>query len=113
MTKKLSPAACGVPFQGLQSLFNPGKVYATQGVLAACTPQFLNTCINRHLCGDWGCISPEDRQQNSEALVNGDRLLSAYAIDSTVPCPGWGDNCLWIITESDRSVTTFLLPGEY
>jgi hypothetical protein len=29
------------------------------------------------------------------------------------PCKGFGDNCLWIITESDRSVTTFLLPDEY
>jgi len=25
----------------------------------------------------------------------------------------YGDNTLWIITESDRSVTTFLLPDEY
>jgi hypothetical protein len=25
----------------------------------------------------------------------------------------FGDNTLWIITEGDRSVTTFLLPDEY
>jgi hypothetical protein len=24
-----------------------------------------------------------------------------------------GDNCLWIITEADKNVTTFLLPCEY
>jgi hypothetical protein len=30
-----------------------------------------------------------------------------------VPCEGFGDNTLWIITEADRSVTTFLLPEEY
>jgi len=30
-----------------------------------------------------------------------------------MPCKGLGENTLWIITEADRSVTTFLLPGEY
>jgi hypothetical protein len=29
------------------------------------------------------------------------------------PCKGFGDNTLWIITEADRSATTFLLPDEY
>ncbi|MBN9124535.1 MAG: hypothetical protein J0I60_07385 [Nitrosospira sp.] len=43
----------------------------------------------------------------------GNRILSAYAIDDTKSCEGHGDNTLWIITETDRSVTTFLLPGEY
>jgi hypothetical protein len=46
-------------------------------------------------------------------LKTGNRILSAYPIDETQPCKGHGDNTLWIITEADRSVTTFLLPGEY
>jgi len=46
-------------------------------------------------------------------LKAGNRILSAYAIDDTKSCEGHGDNTLWIITETDRSVTTFLLPGEY
>ena len=29
------------------------------------------------------------------------------------PCTGFGENTIWIITEADRSVTTFLLPDEY
>jgi hypothetical protein len=37
----------------------------------------------------------------------------AYAIDPSKPCEGFGDNTLWIITEADRSVTTFLFPSEY
>ncbi|KWT91757.1 hypothetical protein APY03_3194 [Variovorax sp. WDL1] len=41
------------------------------------------------------------------------RILSAYAIDPAKPCAGHGDNCLWIITEADRAVTTILLPEEY
>ena len=51
--------------------------------------------------------------RNRRAVEAGDRILSAYAIDPEKPCAGFGDNCLWIITEADRSVTTILLPDEY
>jgi len=37
-----------------------------------------------------------------------------YPIDPAImPCEGFGDNCLWIINEADRSVTTFLQTLEY
>ena len=39
--------------------------------------------------------------------------FSAYPIDPAKPSKGYGENTLWIITEADRSVTTFLLPSEY
>ena len=45
--------------------------------------------------------------------MEGERVLSAYAIDESKPAKGYGGNCLWIITERDRSLTTFLLPDEY
>jgi len=70
-------------------------------------------CLARHARGDWGNVCAEDKALNDQALKTGDRLLSAYAIDPTKPAKGYGENCLWIITESDRSVTTFLLPSEY
>jgi len=50
---------------------------------------------------------------NRRAVEAGDRILSAYAIDPEKPCAGFGDNCLCVITEADRSVTTILLPDEY
>jgi hypothetical protein len=37
----------------------------------------------------------------------------ANAIDESKPAKGYCDNCLRIITERDRSLTTFLLPDEY
>ena len=46
-------------------------------------------------------------------MKDGARILSSFAIDPAKPSKGFGDNTLWIITESDRSVTTFLLPSEY
>ena len=94
-------------------LFLLGQVVATQGAMSIGDVPLLNRCLNRHVRGDWGCVSEEDRETNNAALKAGDRLLSAYAIDDTKPCKGYGDNTLWIITEAGRSVTTFLLPEEY
>jgi hypothetical protein len=70
-------------------------------------------CLERHQRGDWGTVCDDDKAANDAALKDGDHLLSAYPIDPATPCKGFGDNCLWIITEADRSVTTFLLPSEY
>ena len=48
-------------------------------------------------------------------IVEAERVLSAYAIDESKPAKGYGDNCLWIITERDhfpvaRRVLTPALP---
>jgi hypothetical protein len=94
-------------------LFDLGQVVATPGAIEACSPEHLQACLSRHVRGDWGNVCQDDWATNFEALTNGDRLLSAYAIDPDRPCKGYGANCLWIITEADRSVTTFLLPEEY
>jgi hypothetical protein len=87
--------------------FPPGQIAATPGALEAMeasgqTPDFF---IARHVSGDYGEVSEEDRQLNEEALVNGDRILSAYRTLKGVK--------LWIITEADRSCSTCLLPEEY
>lgn len=113
MTKKPSPAERGVPFQVSQALFQLGRILSTPGALAACSPEQLAACLALHVTGDWGVLEPEDKEQNQEALFNDSRILSAYPIDPSEPCAGFGDNCLWVITEADRSVTTFLLPDEY
>jgi len=93
--------------------FPTGQIVATPGALAACSMLHLNQCLARHLRGDWGCVGKEDAAENDLSLREGFRLLSAYPIDPAKPCAGHGENCLWIITEADRSVTTFLLPEEY
>lgn len=95
-------------------LFPLGQIVATPGALTAARHpmQFLEL-LARHLRGDWGCIDPDDAEANRLAVTEGDRILSAFPIDPTKPCAGYGENCLWIITEADRSVTTILLPEEY
>jgi len=93
--------------------FQLGHIVATPGAMAACTAEYLAACLKRHARGDWGVIHAEDKALNDASVATGNRLLSAYPIDPAKPSEGYGDNTLWIITEADRSATTFLLPDEY
>jgi hypothetical protein len=88
-------------------LFPGGQLFATPAALAllqrlGVSPFFL---FARHLHGDWGDIGEDDAHANQEALASGQRLLSRYDLPA--------DSVLWIITETDRSVTTVLLPEDY
>jgi hypothetical protein len=94
-------------------LFPVGQVVATSTVTSLVPQAHLIQCLRRHMMGDWGCVCEEDAKTNNEALREGFRILSAYPIDETKPCKGYGDNTLGVITEADRSVTTFLFPDEY
>lgn len=87
--------------------FAPGHVVATPGALDALAPHpgLLHRLVGRHLRGDWGDLTAEDRKANEAALVHGARLLSAYTTPS-------GEK-LWVITEADRSSTCVLTPDEY
>ncbi len=93
--------------------FPLGQIVATPGVVSNVPPFRCLECIALHAFGDWGNVWPGDADRNDQALIDGTRLHSAYAIDPSKPCKGYGENCLWIITEADRSVTTLLLPDEY
>lgn len=87
--------------------FSHGQIVATPGALAAMEEHLCQplTLLARHLAGDWGVLPAEDAQLNDEALKSDGRLLSSY--------PLGGDTRIWVITEWDRSVTTFLKPDEY
>ena len=89
------------------ALFPLGRVVATPGALTALqkAEQAPREFIDRHVNGDWGELSPEDRQENDFSVTHELRILSAYTTSA-------GDR-IWIITEADRSTTTILLPEEY
>ena len=93
--------------------FSLGQIVATRGALAAVPPGRMTEALSRHRRGDWGCVCQDDAAENDRALAEGWRILSAYPIDPSKPAKGYGANVFWIITEADRSVTTFLLPDEY
>ena len=91
-----------------QARFSPGQVVMTIGIDELVQQGRLNPTpyLRRHLHGDWGDLSDDDRRLNDAALKSGeDRLFSSYQV---VP-----DLQRWIITEWDRSVTTLRLPSEY
>jgi hypothetical protein len=94
-------------------LFELGQIVATRGALNATSDRQRQALLIRHVTGDFGCVCAEDAEANRAAIEEGDRILSAYPINAHKPSEGHGVNTLWIITEADRSVTTFLLPFEY
>jgi hypothetical protein len=90
-------------------LFRLGKSVMTAGVaeFARSNPAVakgLIQALNSHRTGDWGNLDDEDKKANDEAVRIGNRILSSYEIVGKK---------VWIITEWDRSVTTFLFPDEY
>ena len=87
------------------AVFRLGRIVATPNALHSITHEDILCGIQRHQRGDWGDLSQEDSEANDQALVNGTRILSSYTATNGTK--------FWIITESDRSVTTVLLPEDY
>ena len=87
--------------------FPLGQTVATPGALRALQEagQSPAEFLARHVSADWGEICAEDGKLNDGAVVNGERVLSAYRTARNVR--------LWVITEADRSSTCILLPEEY
>lgn len=87
-------------------LFDLGRVVATPRALRLLTERRVDVVqlLWRHVTGDWGQLDEHDRAANDHAVTAGLRILSSYRI---------GEEKFWIITEADRTATTFLLPSEY
>ena len=88
-------------------LFSLGQIVATPGALRALqkAEQEPHEFLDRHVNGDWGEVPEEDKKENEFSVQHGFRILSAYTTSA-------GDR-IWLLTEADRSTTTFLLPEEY
>ncbi|MDN7526338.1 hypothetical protein [Burkholderia orbicola] len=87
--------------------FKLGRIFATPAALEAIADARVSIIdlVIRHVRGDWGDLSESDRQQNELSVDAGLRLLSNYVLPN--------GQTIWVITEWDRSSTTFLLPGDY
>lgn len=86
---------------------NPGEFVVTPGAerVLRKDERFAKEIMARHLSGDWGDIPAKDKHRNDQAAQSGHgMILSVYKSKQ-------GDEVL-IITESDRSKTTVLLPRE-
>lgn len=98
--------------------FDAGQIVATPGASEAIEeaeslPFFFahKMFLLPHTTGDYGDIGDFDAKQNDAACKFGisyddqQRIMSAYTLSTGVK--------IWLITEWDRSLTTFLLPSEY
>ena len=97
--------------------FALGQVVATPGALRLLqqTGTDAMALLMRHVTGDWGNICAEDAKENELSIAEGFRVMSVYALSlgDQVASDGDGRERVWLITEADRSVTTFLLPRDY
>jgi hypothetical protein len=88
-------------------LFRLGQLVGTPGASKALqdAEQDPLELLYRHATGDWGNLDDEDKRENEFSVEHGFRILSSYKLETGVK--------IWLITEADRSATTFLLPEEY
>ena len=93
--------------------FAMGRLLSTPGALAALEEAGLSlaSLLSRHVSGDWGDLSDDDKQANELALQDGSRIFSAYVLAAT-------RQKVWCITEAEddsgqRASTTILLPEDY
>ncbi|CAB3790942.1 hypothetical protein [Paraburkholderia fynbosensis] len=84
----------------LKPLFRPGRLLATSGALTALNANGIPvvSVLLRHVAGDWGTVSDQDRQQNDLSISAGLRLISLYRLPDQTR--------ILVITEWDRSSTT-------
>jgi hypothetical protein len=61
-------------------LFDLGQLVATPGALAAVekSGQSPIDFLSRHVTGDWGELSEDDRRENQLSVEKGFRILSSY-----------------------------------
>lgn len=98
----------------IEKKFPLGRVVFTDGFLDLMMEAKLKPLwwLALHQCGIWGDLDAFDRGENDKAVNQDLRIMSVYHAE-------WKDErgyrCkkFYIITEHDRSATTFLLPEDY
>jgi hypothetical protein len=85
--------------------FSLGEIILTEGASSKLSQTEIESGLHRHATGDWGEIDAECRQQNNKRVEIGGTLASIYKTAAGVK--------FYIITESERTATTILLPEEY
>lgn len=92
-------------FEDRRERFALGRIVATANAVATLDSGSIRGAIARHARGDWGECDSHDRAENERCLREGGRLLSVFRDRAGTR--------FYVITESDRSSTTVLLPEDY
>jgi len=87
--------------------FPLGHLFLTPGAIEALEEagQSAQEFINRHARLEQGELCDDDHKENLFSVDKVLRIFSAFKTATGVK--------LWVVTESDRSATTILLPDEY
>jgi hypothetical protein len=85
----------------MAALFTLGRIIMWPEAEASMRMQGINpaSLLLRHMTGDWGDASDDQKRANNEAVREGGRILSAYEA---------GRRRLLVMTESDRSITIIM-----
>ena len=83
----------------LKPLFRPGRLLLAPAALSALRANGIPviSVLLRHVAGDWGIVSNDDRSQNDLSIAAGLRLISVYRLPDQTR--------IVVITEWDRSNT--------
>tara|TARA_R100000664_G_C2687650_1_gene93053 strand:- start:252 stop:578 length:327 start_codon:yes stop_codon:yes gene_type:complete len=97
-----------------QSVAKFGTVGTTIGISNTLDSPTINKFFTKHVCGDWGDLPQEDKDQNMKVLKeeNGGRIFSVYehkGIKFWIITSGYGNDP----KDMNMCYTTILLPSEY
>lgn len=94
----------------LKPLFHPGKFLVAPAAIEALRSNGVPviSVVLRHIAGDWGVVSEEDKRQNDVSIATGLRLISIYRLPDQTR--------VLVITEWNRAHTTIerlndVMPG--
>ena len=84
----------------LKPLFHPGKLLISPAAFIALRVNGVPviSVMLRHIAGDWGVMSDEDKRDNDASISMGLRLISIYRLPDRTR--------IVVITDWDRSNTT-------
>lgn len=86
--------------------FKAGTIVITKSADDKLSRLDVIKAIKRHIDGDFGESEEDSININNENIEKGSgRIMSIYTSSNNIK--------FWIITESDRSFTTVLLPKDY
>lgn len=84
----------------LKPLFSPGKLLVAPAAIEALRSNGVPviSVVLRHIAGDWGVVSEDDKRQNDVSITTGLRLISIYRLPDQTR--------VLVITEWNRAHTT-------
>jgi hypothetical protein len=87
-------------------LFEGGWVLASPKALNALAEAELElmAVVSRHLVGDWGDVTEEEKLLNDLAIDHGKRITSVYQLPT--------GNEIWVVTAGDRQMTWLKLSDQ-